>query len=74
MDEHPRAPLGRPVLTRPFQVCAAIALIGLFFLVKRFVYGIGAVSNMSDGYPWASGSPTTWWWAPPWPAPATPWP
>ena len=40
------------MLTVPFKVCAAIALIGLFFIGKRFIFGIGSVSNMNDGYPW----------------------
>ena len=40
------------MLTVPFMVCAAIVLIGLFFIGKRFIFGIGSVSNMNDGYPW----------------------
>ena len=44
--------LGGKVLTIPFKVCAAIVLIGLFFIGKRFIFGIGSVSNMNDGYPW----------------------
>lgn len=49
---HEKKPLGNRVLTVPFFFFAVIALIGLFFLVKRFMFGIGAVSNMNDGYPW----------------------
>ncbi len=49
---HAKEPLGTKVLTKPFFFWAAIALIGLFFVGKRFVYGIGAVSNMNDGFPW----------------------
>ncbi|MEW5744658.1 MAG: Ni/Fe-hydrogenase cytochrome b subunit [Nitrospirota bacterium] len=45
-------PLGGKIVTRPFLVLAAVALFAGVLLVKRFVYGIGAVSNMSDGYPW----------------------
>jgi len=40
------------VLTKPFLAWAVIALIGVFFIAKRFIYGIGSVSNMNDGYPW----------------------
>lgn len=45
-------PLGKKVMSRPFLVCLGIALIALFFTIKRFMYGIGSVSNMNDGYPW----------------------
>lgn len=50
MDE--ARPLGGKILTRPFMVLAALAAIAGVILVRRFVYGLGAVSNMSDGYPW----------------------
>lgn len=45
-------PLGRKVMGWPFRACLFIALIALYFMIKRFMYGIGAVSNMNDGYPW----------------------
>lgn len=45
-------PLGGKILTKPFLVCAFFAAIAAVLLVKRFIYGIGAVSNLSDGYPW----------------------
>ena len=47
-----RRPLGGKVLTVPFLILLAIALLGLFFIAKRFISGIGAVSGMNDGYPW----------------------
>lgn len=47
-----RQALGGRVLTGPFMVCAAVALIGLFFIGRRFIFGLGAVTNMNDGYPW----------------------
>lgn len=47
-----KQPLGNKVLTVPFLICSAVALIGLFWLGWRFIFGIGAVSNMNDGYPW----------------------
>ncbi|MCA8906978.1 MAG: Ni/Fe-hydrogenase cytochrome b subunit [Rhodospirillaceae bacterium] len=46
------APLGGRILTGPFIVLAAFALIATYFLVQRFVFGLGAVTNLSDGYPW----------------------
>ncbi|MGW8286593.1 MAG: Ni/Fe-hydrogenase cytochrome b subunit [Desulfobulbales bacterium] len=45
-------PVGGRVFTGPFLFFLVITLIGIYFLAKRFMFGIGAVSNMSDGYPW----------------------
>jgi len=45
-------PAGGKVFTGPFLIFLVITLIGIYFLAQRFMYGIGAVSNMSDGYPW----------------------
>jgi len=42
----------RRICTKPFFVLLALSLVGLFFIVVRFAKGIGAVSNLSDGYPW----------------------
>jgi Ni/Fe-hydrogenase subunit HybB-like protein len=45
-------PVGGKVFTGPFLFFLVIMLIGIYFLVHRFMFGIGAVSDMSDGYPW----------------------
>ena len=45
-------PLERRIVTLPFIVLGVIALIGLFFLVQRFIYGMGLVTNLNGGYPW----------------------
>lgn len=45
-------PLEGKILTPTFLICVLIFLISLIFMAKRFIYGLGAVSNMSDGYPW----------------------
>ena len=45
-------PLGGKVVTLPFIVLSIIAAIGLFFLGERFLFGLGAVANISNGYPW----------------------
>lgn len=45
-------PIGGKLLTREFMVLVIVALIGGWFLLKRFMFGIGAVSNMNDAYPW----------------------
>ena len=51
MHDAPR-PLGGRIVTPMFLLCLAIVGIAGYFTVKRFVYGIGAVSNMNDGFPW----------------------
>ena len=45
-------PLRRPVLTPPFLVLGVIALIGTYFLVQRFIHGMGLVTNLNGGYAW----------------------
>ena len=40
------------IYTRPFFALLSLALVGLFFIAVRFTKGIGAVTNLSDGYPW----------------------
>ena len=44
--------LNRPWLTRPFLILGVFAAIALALLTVRFVYGIGAVTNLNGGYPW----------------------
>ena len=44
--------LGGKILTKPFIVLAILAGIAGLLLIKRFVFGIGSVTNLSDGYPW----------------------
>lgn len=45
-------PLGGRIFTPTFLFCLLLLIISLFFLAKRFMYGLGAATNMSDGYPW----------------------
>lgn len=45
-------PIDKPLLTKPFFFFLILFLIGAYFIGVRFVEGLGAVSNMSDGYPW----------------------
>ena len=40
------------ILTKSFFVLLTLVAVGMFFIAVRIVKGIGAVSNMSDGYPW----------------------
>ena len=46
------APLGGRLLTGQFWFMAALAVLGGYFMLRRFVFGIGAVANLSDGFPW----------------------
>ena len=45
-------PLGGEVLTKPFMVLAGIFGFALLLIAIRYIRGIGAVSNLSDGFPW----------------------
>jgi Ni/Fe-hydrogenase subunit HybB-like protein len=45
-------PLGGKLVTKPFVVLTLLALTGVAFMVYRYLYGLGAVTNLSDGYPW----------------------
>jgi len=40
------------IFTKSFFALLALVLIGVYFVGLRCVRGIGAVSNMSDGFPW----------------------
>lgn len=40
------------IFTPTFYVLAAFTLLGFALIALRYIKGIGAVSNMSDGYPW----------------------
>jgi Ni/Fe-hydrogenase subunit HybB-like protein len=40
------------ILTTSFFVLLGLSLLGIILIAVRCVKGIGAVSNMSDGYPW----------------------
>ena len=44
--------LNRPWLTRPFLVLGVFGAIALALLAVRFFNGMGAVTNLNDGYPW----------------------
>ena len=45
-------PLGGNIFTKPFKVMMFFAAIAGFLLAIRFLFGLGAVTNLSDGYPW----------------------
>jgi len=45
-------PVGGPLLTRPYKWLLAFLGLWLVILFWRFAAGIGAVSGLTDGYPW----------------------
>lgn len=45
-------PLSGKILTKTFLLCSVFVLMALYFLAQRFIYGLGAVTHMNDGYPW----------------------
>lgn len=46
------APVGGRLFTPVTFVLAALIVLALAVLAVRFVHGLGAVTNLSDGYPW----------------------
>jgi Ni/Fe-hydrogenase subunit HybB-like protein len=51
-DRMKPTPMTRRFLTPGVLVLLLLALNGLAFLAARFVFGIGAVTNLSNEYPW----------------------
>ncbi len=45
-------PLGGKVVTKPYTFLIIVALIAAYFLARRFIFGLGDVTGMNDGYPW----------------------
>jgi len=46
------APMGGKILTRPFVFLSLLVLIAIALLVFRFFFGLGAATNLNNGYPW----------------------
>jgi Ni/Fe-hydrogenase subunit HybB-like protein len=49
---HVHAPVGGELWTRSFRILVAIAVLGGVMALWRFAFGLAAVSNLNDGYPW----------------------
>lgn len=45
-------PLNRAIITPTMIVLAALTAIAAYFVALRFMYGLGAVTNLNPGYPW----------------------
>jgi Ni/Fe-hydrogenase subunit HybB-like protein len=46
------APVGGPLITRGVVLVGAVAAIGAAAILLRFIFGLGAVTALNDGYPW----------------------
>ncbi|MCG6860001.1 MAG: Ni/Fe-hydrogenase cytochrome b subunit [Chromatiaceae bacterium] len=50
---HPiHRPLGGKVVTKPFIFFGLLAVVGAYFILRRFLFGLDDVTNLSGGYPW----------------------
>ncbi|MDM8564703.1 Ni/Fe-hydrogenase cytochrome b subunit [Candidatus Halobeggiatoa sp. HSG11] len=45
-------PLGGKLFNTQFFILAVFALIAAIFLAERFIFGLGSVTNLNNGYPW----------------------
>ena len=45
-------PLGGKLFTTQFLILSIFAIIAAIFLVERFIFGLGSVTNLNNGYPW----------------------
>jgi Ni/Fe-hydrogenase subunit HybB-like protein len=54
MSDHAlvHTPVGGKLMTRPFVILLAIAALGGIVGIWRFANGLGAVTNLNNGYPW----------------------
>jgi Ni/Fe-hydrogenase subunit HybB-like protein len=43
---------GVPILTRNFIFLAVLSIIGFVLVLYRQIFGLGAATGLSDGYPW----------------------
>ncbi len=46
------APMGGKILNRPFLFLSLLVLMAVVLLAFRFMYGLGAATNLNNGYPW----------------------
>ena len=44
-------PLGGKLVTKPFLILGLFLAIAAYFILRRFLFGMGDVSNMNNGYP-----------------------
>lgn len=46
------APVGGPLLNKTTLIAGLLVVIMAAILLYRFIFGLGAVTNLNDGYPW----------------------
>lgn len=51
-QHHAPAPVGGSLFNAATLVCGVLIAVMAAVLVTRFVFGLGAVTNLNDGYPW----------------------
>ncbi len=49
---HKPAAIGGGLISPMTVVLGALVAVAFFFLGQRFIYGLGAVTNVNNGYPW----------------------
>jgi len=52
MSNTPLRPLGGRLITPTTVALAILVIIGGYFIVQRYMHGLGAVTNLNQGYPW----------------------
>ncbi len=52
MSTHEHARVGGRIVTAPFIILLIIVFVAAIVLTQRFVFGLGAATNLNDGYPW----------------------
>ena len=55
-----RRPGWRQAVQPTGVICSLLIAAMVAALLVRFIFGLGAVTNLNDGYPWVSGSSSTW--------------
>lgn len=51
-DASPHAPLHRPFFTPGVIVLIALMIVGACFAAARFIFGLGAITNLDNQHPW----------------------
>ncbi len=50
--EHAAAPVGGKLFNTATVICGVLIALMVAVLITRFLFGLGAVTNLNDGYPW----------------------
>ncbi len=46
------APIGGKLITKPMLLLVMLFMLAMAILATRFIFGLGAVTKINDGYPW----------------------